>query len=202
MAGVPPSGSAGPRGAAAPAPRGGLQLAGAGNAPAANAWAATPAAVNTMQRNAEPAFAAAPALAMAGSGPAQVSTAVPDGFDSEAFERIAKMIFIRLQAANDKADLNDLRNFTTPEMFASIRLDLQDRGPSGQQTDVVKVDAQVIEVVQEGDRQVVSVRFHGLIREDLGGTANDFDEVWHLSKPADSDHGAWAISGIQQRQLQ
>ena len=37
------------------------------------------------------------------------------------------MIFIRLQAANDAADLNDLRAFTTPEMFAAIKLDLQER---------------------------------------------------------------------------
>ena len=47
------------------------------------------------------------------------------------FERIAKMIFIRLQAANDTGDLNDLRAFTTPEMFAAVRLDLQERGRDG-----------------------------------------------------------------------
>ena len=178
---------------------GGLQMAGAGNAPVAANWAKDNAAV--MQRNAEPALS--PALpAAAALGTAATASAVPAGFDSEAFERIAKMIFIRLQAANDKSDLNDLRNFTTPEMFAAIRLDLQDRGPTTQQTDVVKVDAEVIEVTQEADKQIVSVRFHGLIREDLGGTASDFDEVWHLTKPAAADHSAWAIAGIQQRQVQ
>ena len=39
------------------------------------------------------------------------------------------MIFIRMQAANDSGDLNDLRAFTTPEMFAAVKLDLQERGP-------------------------------------------------------------------------
>jgi len=132
-----------------------------------------------------PALAAAPAL--------------PAGFDVEGFERLAKMLFIRLQAANDGADLNDLRNFTTPELFASLRVDLQDRADVKQHTDVVKVDAKLIDFAQETGHQVVSVRFNGLIREEAGAEAAPFDEVWHLVKPAD-DGRNWAIAGIQQAQ--
>ena len=122
---------------------------------------------------------------------------LPADFDAPAFERIAKMIFIRLQAANDTSDLNDLRAFTTPEMFASIRLELQERAAGPQQTDVVKIDAQVVDFASEPTRQVVSVRFNGLIREEKDGTAQPFDEVWHLVKPLDGSH-EWAIAGIQQ----
>ena len=93
---------------------------------------------------------------------------MPAGFDSAGFERIAKLIFIRMQAANDKADLEDLRQFATPEMFAVFRLDLQERKGAPQQTDVVQLDAQVLDFAQEDARQVVSVRFHGLIREEQG----------------------------------
>ena len=75
------------------------------------------------------------------------------------------MIFIRLQAANDVGDLNDLRAFTTPEMFAVVKLDLQERGGVAQRTDVVRVDAEVLDVAREADRQIVSVRFHGMIRK-------------------------------------
>ena len=128
---------------------------------------------------------------------AAVAGNLPEGFDAPAFERIAKMIFIRLQAANDSSDLNDLRNFTTPEMFASIRLELQERGASAQQTDVVKIEAEVLDFASESERQVVSVRFHGLIREDKDGVANPFDEVWHMVKPLDGSR-EWAIAGIQQ----
>lgn len=133
-----------------------------------------------------------------GSVMAAAPQGLPEGFDREGFERIAKMIFIRLQTANDAADLNDLRNFTTPEMFAAIRLELQERGAATQNTDVMKVDAEVIEVVEEAERQVVSVRFHGLVREERESAATDFDEVWHLVKPND-DSRSWAIAGIQQR---
>jgi predicted lipid-binding transport protein (Tim44 family) len=106
------------------------------------------------------------------------------------------MIFIRLQAANDRADLDDLRQFTTPELFASLRLDLQDRGSAAQTTDVERVDAQVVDFATEDGREIVSVRFHGLIREEAGQPAAAFDEIWHLVRPASG--GNWAIAGIQQ----
>jgi predicted lipid-binding transport protein (Tim44 family) len=137
--------------------------------------------------------AAASAPAMAVAAPANI----PAGFDAAGFERIAKMIFIRMQTANDSGDLADLRAFTTPEMFAAIKLDLQERGNAAQRTDVVRVDAEVLDVAEETDRQIVSVRFHGLIREESDGVAEPFDEVWHLVKPADGSR-EWAIAGIQQ----
>ena len=138
-----------------------------------------------------------PGVASAAVPDAPASPALPPGFDREAFERLAKMIFIRMQAANDSADLNDLRTFTTPELFASLRIDLLDRGEAKQQTDVVKVEARVLEFAEEAERQIVSVRFEGLIRETAGAEPAPFDEVWHLVKPSD-DSRAWAIAGIQQ----
>ena len=122
---------------------------------------------------------------------------VPAAFDAEAFTRTAKMIFIRLQAANDTADLDDLRRFTTPELFASLRLDIQDRGTAVQHTDVQEVQAQVLDVANEATDQVVSVRFTGKIVEEKGAAATSFNEVWHLVKPLD-DSKSWAIAGIEQ----
>jgi predicted lipid-binding transport protein (Tim44 family) len=131
------------------------------------------------------------------TAPAAVTT--PAGFDTEGFERLAKMLFIRMQAANDSADLADLRNFTTPELFASLRLDLQERGAAPQATDVVEVNAKLIDFDQEAERQVVSVRFTGQVKEDAAADATPFDEVWHLVQPADGSR-PWAIAGIQQAQ--
>jgi predicted lipid-binding transport protein (Tim44 family) len=140
--------------------------------------------------HAAPAFGAAAAPV---PGPA-----VPSDFDSAGFERVAKAIFIRMQAANDAADLNDLRQFTTPEVFAELRLQLQERGPGAQHTDVVDVHAEVIEVAEEDGQQIVSVRYHGELIEQAGEPAQAFDEVWHLARPVD-DSRAWAIAGVQQR---
>lgn len=122
---------------------------------------------------------------------------LPADFDRPGFERIARTIFIRLQAANDRGDLNDLREFTTPEMFGALRVDLQDRGQQAQTTDVVEVRADVFRFDRESERDVVSVRFQGLIREDTGSQATPFDEVWHLIRPRQGET-SWRIAGIQQ----
>ncbi len=178
----------------------GLQFAGAG-APANGAAGIEPAATRLPGGSSAtwgPSAVAPEQSAAASFGaPAARTVSLPANFDAAAFERIAKMIFIRMQAANDSGDLNDLRSFTTPEMFASIKLDLQDRGGVAQTTDVEKIDAQVVDFAAEADRQIVSVRFHGLVREERDAAANEVDEVWHLVKPTDGSR-EWAIAGIQQ----
>ncbi len=159
----------------------------------------TPAASGSAESALSPATLA-PAAATLEPQPAARTVAkafVPAAFDSETFTRTAKMIFIRLQAANDTADLDDLRRFTTPELFASLRVDLQDRGSQPQHTDVQKVDAEVLDVAQEGSDQVVSVRFTGLVSEEKGAAPVAFNEIWHLVKPLD-DSRSWAIAGIEQ----
>jgi predicted lipid-binding transport protein (Tim44 family) len=152
-----------------------------------------PASSSPASTSASPVTPVAP-VAAAESGVTRAF--VPAAFDAEGFTRTAKMIFIRLQAANDTADLDDLRRFTTPELFASIRLDIQERGDKPQTTDVAKVDAEVLDVVNEADRQIVSVRFHGQVVEEKGAAPTAFNEVWHLTKPHDDSH-AWAIAGIE-----
>ncbi|QAZ40933.1 preprotein translocase subunit Tim44 [Methylibium sp. Pch-M] len=181
---------AGGSGGARPA----LAGAGAGGHGGASqpAW---PAPAEPLQRRVEP----SPVAAVTPAAAVSAGNALPADFDAAGFERLAKQIFIRLQAANDTADLNDLRAFTTPELFASLRLDLQERGETSQQTDVLKIDAEVLDLAREDGRQVVSVRFHGLVRELSDAAATDFDEVWHLVKP-DDDSRPWAIAGIEQRQ--
>ncbi|MBK9520369.1 MAG: Tim44 domain-containing protein [Rhodocyclaceae bacterium] len=122
---------------------------------------------------------------------------VPADFDTVGFERNAKVNFIRLQASNDVGNLDDIREFTTPEMFAELKMEIAERGQSLQKTDVVSVNAEVIDVEQEADRQVVSVRFTGMIRYDAEPTEDAFDEIWHLTKPRYGS-GGWVVSGIQQ----
>jgi predicted lipid-binding transport protein (Tim44 family) len=122
---------------------------------------------------------------------------LPPDFDRAGFERIAKMIFIRMQTAHDAADLEDLRQFTTPELFADVRLDLQERGAAAQQTDVLAIEAEVQEVAEEDGRQIVSVRYTGQVREAAAAEPVAVDETWHLVRPADGSRN-WAIAGIQQ----
>ncbi len=184
---------------------GGPQLAGAGAGGSAGGWQAErqmPAAqAPAPVTRADPSFrsaldetSAAPMTPDAPLVPAAPVT-LPGGMAAADFERLAKMVFIRMQAANDAGNLDDLRKFTTPELYASLRLDLQDRGTAKQQTDVVEITAQVVEVAQDKGQDIVSVRFQGLIREAADAGAEPFNELWHLVRPADGS-GDWAIAGI------
>jgi predicted lipid-binding transport protein (Tim44 family) len=120
---------------------------------------------------------------------------VPAGFDTEAFLRNAKVYFVRLQAAWDAGNMDDIREFTTPEMFAEVKVDLSSRGAEKNQTDVVKLDADLLGVEDRGSEYLASVRFHGLIRETSGGAAEPFEEIWNLSK---RNGEGWLLAGIQQ----
>jgi predicted lipid-binding transport protein (Tim44 family) len=123
--------------------------------------------------------------------------AIPAGFDTEAFLRNAKVYFVRLQAAWDAGNMDDIREFTTPEMFAEIRVDLAGRGSQPNQTDVVQLNADLLGVDERGSEYLASVRFSGLIREGMGEPAEPFVEVWNLAKSRTSGEG-WLLAGIQQ----
>ena len=103
--------------------------------------------------------------AAGGTAPAIANSkgnSIPADFDVDGFVRNAKVNFIRLQAANDAGNLEDIREFTTPEMFGEIKLSFAERGQAAQQTDVVTVNAEVLDVTEESTRYIVSVRFTGL----------------------------------------
>ena len=119
---------------------------------------------------------------------------LPANFDVDSFTREAKRNFLRLQEANDRGDLVRLRQVTTQEMFDALKADA---GGSSQPTDVVRLDASVLEVVTEGDLHWASVRFSGSIREDAKSAAEPFEEIWNLCKPVNGSSG-WLLAGIQQ----
>ncbi|MEJ8835551.1 Tim44 domain-containing protein [Ramlibacter sp. AN1133] len=122
---------------------------------------------------------------------------IPAGFDVAAFERTARDQFMALQAANDARDLDRLRDYLSPEMFEVVRSEIAERGDAQQRTEVFGLNAQVLDVAEDADRYVVSVRFTGSVREQAGAVPEDLDEVWHLAKPK-SGFGGWLIAGIQQ----
>lgn len=126
---------------------------------------------------------------------ASATAAIPADFDVAGFVRNAKINYIRLQAANDAGNLDDLREFTTPEMFAELQMDIRDRNGAVQKTEVLDLDGDVLEVAEEGGRYIVSVRFTGSVRED--GEVSAVDEIWHLTKPRQGA-GDWVLAGIQQ----
>jgi predicted lipid-binding transport protein (Tim44 family) len=132
-----------------------------------------------------------------GGGAPVVAAHIPADFPVESFLRSAKTSFIRLQAANDRKDLDDIREYTTPEMFAEVSMQLRERGDAPQKTDVVSVNAELMEVNNENDFAIASVRMSGQLRENNGAPEN-FDEIWHVQKNLKDNKSVWLLAGIQQ----
>jgi len=118
-------------------------------------------------------------------------------FDQESFLLNAKKHFVHLQEAWDRGDLEKLREFATPEMFAELNQDLQARATEQNRTEVLTIEADLLGVESLQDVYLASVRFSGMIREQADGPAESFVEVWNLTKPVNGQ-GGWVLAGIQQ----
>ena len=139
-----------------------------------------------------------PVMPAATTAPVAVPTApaIPAGFDVAGFVKQAKMQYIRMQAAYDAGNRAALAELTTSEMLVEIERELAARGEH-RPTEVVSIDADLLEVTTEGRSHWASVRFTGVVREDGESTAKPVDEVWNLAKPVDGSSG-WVLAGIQQ----
>ncbi len=123
---------------------------------------------------------------------------IPADFQVEPFLRNAKTSFIRLQAANDARDLNDIREYTTPEMYAEISMQISERGDEPQKTEILAINAELLEVVTTDDQAIASVHFNGQLRDAPGASPETFDEIWHVQKNLKDPESVWLLAGIQQ----
>lgn len=159
---------------------------------------ATPEIGSRLQPQAfEPLMPAPSGVALDKPAAAPAPWGVPADFDTAGFLRHAKSNFIRLQAAWDKADVNDIREFTTPEVFAEMKMQLQERGAAADFTDVVAIDAELLGIETSAVDYLASVKFSGSMRSAPNAAPEPFAEVWNLAKPV-SGNGGWLLAGIQQ----
>ncbi|OYV40316.1 MAG: transport protein [Thiomonas sp. 20-64-5] len=122
---------------------------------------------------------------------------IPADFDRESFLSSAKQHYTRLQQAWDAADLNSLKTFTTGEMFEALSAELQQRGMAPNKTEIVTLEASLLDLEETPTEYVASVEFSGLVREETWGGASPVREVWNLVKPRNGSSG-WQLAGIQQ----
>jgi predicted lipid-binding transport protein (Tim44 family) len=133
--------------------------------------------------------------AVAGSS---ASTEVPDWFDGPGFVEGAKTHFIRLQAAWDRSDFRDIREYTSPGLFAELKRERESLGDAPNDTEVVSLNAELLGLRRDDDRVIASIRFTGLIREEATASANALDEIWHVEHAWNTASGDWIIVGVQQ----
>lgn len=137
------------------------------------------------------AAAAAPVMAGGLAG----GFGIPADFDKSGFENNAKSQFMTLQAANDKGDLDAVRNFATDEFYNEIAKDVISGNKDA--TVVEGLNAELLGIETERNMYWASVRFTGNMKEDGMMMASPFTETWNLVKPVDGSKG-WLLAGIQQ----
>ncbi|MDR2850965.1 MAG: 39S ribosomal protein L45 [Desulfovibrio sp.] len=124
------------------------------------------------------------------------ASSLPDDFDAEEFLRGAKMVYNRLQNSWDKRDLNDIAEFATPAVMQTVREQME-ADPTPSTTEVLLVNAHVLDVERDGDSQRAQAFFDVLLREDKNQeTPSTVREIWHFVRPI--TNGNWQLDGIQQ----
>lgn len=128
---------------------------------------------------------------------AQNDVVLPADFDQDEFLRGAKAAYTRLQASWDRRDLDDIANFATEDVMRELREQAK-QDPNPGKTEILLVNASVIEVRDEGDLRRVAVYFDVLMREDQrAARPEQVREVWHfVCSRAEGD--SWKLDGIQQ----
>jgi len=126
-------------------------------------------------------------------------TEYPTGFNPETFLRDAKVKFNRLQAAYDQKNLQDISEFTAPEVFAEIKMQLDERGDSPNKTEVLSLEAELLDVSKQANSLIASVRFTGSIKEN-DEPISQLDEIWHFRQF--TPNSEWVVGGIQQEVFQ
>jgi len=122
---------------------------------------------------------------------------VPENFDEADFLAGATGAFKDLQTAWDKRDLAEIRGLTTDKVFAEIQ-DQLNSTTENNQTEVLKVDADLLSIREIGSELEAVVLFDSIIREESSAQAEQVREVWHFIKSKNSIQPKWFLDGIQQ----
>ncbi|PIT12038.1 hypothetical protein BGI40_07625 [Snodgrassella communis] len=133
-------------------------------------------------------------LAPSGNTMQSSTSGMADGSNPEAFLRFARQRFNHVQSMNNASNLEEIRRYFTPDMFADIRNDIINNQDTAEFSDL---NADLVDSTQENGQYIASVRFSGLVSEELGSAQQPFSEVWHFIKTVGSQQD-WLIAGIQQ----
>jgi predicted lipid-binding transport protein (Tim44 family) len=125
------------------------------------------------------------------------TAAIPAGFDTQNFLAGAKVAYKALQKAWDERDLAEIRGLTTDKVFAEIQDQIK-ASTEDNHTDILKLEAELLEVRELGNEIEAVVLFDTVMREDREAQAGQVREVWHFVKPSNPAQTKWLLDGIQQ----
>jgi len=137
-------------------------------------------------------------LSRKGAIPDTGAVSVPSDFDTASFLSGAKSAYEMMQKAWDRGDLAELRSLTTDKVFAELQEQVRARGGAENITDLLKVEAELLEVRDVGADREATVLFDVMMREERDARPSQVREVWHFTRSRNSRQATWFLDGIQQ----
>ena len=128
----------------------------------------------------------------------RTALAMPADFDAPVFLRGAKAAYEMMQKAWDEGDLAELRALTTDKVFGELQDQIRARGGAANRTELIKVEAELLEVRDVGSDREAAVLFDVLLRESPEAQPAQVREVWHFVRSRNSRQPTWFLDGIQQ----
>lgn len=116
-------------------------------------------------------------------------------FNTEEFLDGAKKLYVRMQESWDLRDIEDIKQFTSPIMHKDIKEQFKE-DPNPSKTQIILINAGVLEVKQEGDYEQVAVLFDVLLKEAESPENEQVKEIWNFSRNK-AKEGTWVLDGIQ-----
>ncbi|MRI31996.1 preprotein translocase subunit Tim44 [Endozoicomonas sp. OPT23] len=133
----------------------------------------------------------------AGFGASDVPMNLPAGFDMNGFMNGARDHYRTLQEAWNTGDLEKMREYVAPELFAELKAERATL--SGEQhTEVMFVDAEMGRADHNAQLAEISVRFTGKYRDTVEGVEEDIKDIWHLQRDLTQANAPWLIVGIEE----
>ncbi|MGQ9484954.1 MAG: Tim44 domain-containing protein [Desulfosoma sp.] len=120
---------------------------------------------------------------------------VPQDFDAQEFMEKAKALYVQLQEAWDRRDMEAIRPLVSLEVFEEIQRQAQEDAPPSR-THLLWINPELLEVRELDGHTVASVLFDVMMRETDQEMAKQVRELWHFRR-----HGAtqaWIVEGLQQ----
>ncbi len=134
------------------------------------------------------------------TAPSSVQATGVKGFDEEDFLRGAKLFYGKLQEAWDRRDLEEIRPYTTAEVFQELsRQAKQDPKPG--QTDILLVKAKLADIQHNDGETLCAVQYDAMIRESrTQEDTTNVKEIWNFVRNETTPNALWLLAGIEQVQ--
>ncbi len=124
----------------------------------------------------------------------------PAGFNHTEFVRGAKAIYARIRDSWAKRDLEDLRQFSSPDMMAQFE-HWAAESPAHTEITIMLVDANVLEVKTEGTVTRVDVAYQATISDSpTSRESRQVKEVWSFSEDTSLRDATWLLEKMEQSQ--